>query len=200
MGLSSGGGFDAIGDDGVVTGATARGLSGRPRAGGGAGGAGRAGRVPRRAAPVDEGGRRGVLPRAGLGTLLFDLLTPAEEFDRADVFDIGLLARRLVEVAVWLTDQDHARELPVGYFGASAGAAAALCAAADPRVRVSAVVLDLNRQAAKSMSCETALAEVAGATHLFEEPGTLRKAAEPARDWFTTRRSAVVATERMGPA
>ncbi|MRH92867.1 phosphoribosyltransferase [Nocardia sp. SYP-A9097] len=159
-----------------------------------------------------------VLQRAGLGTLLFDLLTTAEEINRANVFDIDLLAGRLVEVTAWLTRQEHVEGLPIGYFGASTGAAAALYAAADPRVQVAAVVsrggrpdlagralaavraptllilgghdylvMDLNHQAAKAMSCETELAEVPGATHLFEEPGTLRKAAELARDWFTTR-------------
>ncbi|MTE13573.1 phosphoribosyltransferase family protein [Nocardia aurantiaca] len=169
-----------------------------------------------------------VLQQAGLGTLLFDLLTREEEINRANVFDIGLLAGRLVDVTEWLAQQQYAADLPVGYFGASTGAAAALCAAADPRVHVGAVVsrggrpdlagralsavraptllivgghdyavMELNRQAAKAMSCEIALAEVPGATHLFEEPGTLRKAAELARDWFTTR---LPATESAGPA
>ncbi|QVI20372.1 phosphoribosyltransferase [Nocardia tengchongensis] len=172
-----------------------------------------------------------VLQRAGLGTLLFDLLTTAEEINRANVFDIDLLAGRLVEVTAWLTRQEHVEGLPIGYFGASTGAAAALCAAADPRVQVAAVVsrggrpdlagralaavraptllivgdhdylvLELNHQAAKAMSCETALAEVPGATHLFEEPGTLREAAELARDWFTTRLPSATATESAGSA
>ncbi len=159
-----------------------------------------------------------VLQQAGLGTLLFDLLTSAEEVDRANVFDIGLLAGRLVEVTEWLTGQQHAQGLPVGYFGASTGAAAALSAATDPRVRVGAVVsrggrpdlagtalgavraptllivgshdyqvLELNREAAAAMSCEVQLVQVPGATHLFEEPGTLEQAAELARVWFTSR-------------
>jgi predicted phosphoribosyltransferase/dienelactone hydrolase len=156
------------------------------------------------------------LNRAGLGTLLFDLLTPAEELHRANVFDIGLLANRLVDVTVWLTRQHHAAGLPVGYFGASTGAAAALRAAADPRVRIAAVVsrggrpdladaalpvvhaptllivgghdsavLELNRYARRIMSCETGLAVVPGATHLFTEPGALERVAELAREWFT---------------
>lgn len=67
------------------------------------------------------------LHRAGLGTLLFDLLTPAEEADRANVFDIGTLAERLVDATGWL---QRRAPLPIGVFGASTGAAAALRAAA----------------------------------------------------------------------
>ncbi|BBX16272.1 phosphoribosyl transferase [Mycolicibacterium duvalii] len=81
-----------------------------------------------------------VLHGAGLATLLFDLLTPGEERDRANVFDIELLASRLVDVTGWLATQPDAASLPVGYFGASTGAGAALVAAADPRVKVGAVV------------------------------------------------------------
>ncbi|MFG3521812.1 phosphoribosyltransferase family protein [Nocardia nova] len=81
-----------------------------------------------------------VLQRAGLGTLLFDLLTPAEELDRANVFDIGLLANRLAGVTRWLTGLHYADELPIGYFGASTGAAAALRAAAAPELGIAAVV------------------------------------------------------------
>ncbi len=157
-----------------------------------------------------------VLNQAGLGTLLFDLLTPDEEADRANVFDIGLLARRLVGVTGWLRDQPGAAGLPVGYFGASTGAAAALWAAAEPGADIAAVVsrggrpdlasprlgsvraptllivggrddvvLGLNRQARAQLRCESDLAVVPGATHLFEEPGTLTTAAQLARDWFT---------------
>jgi putative phosphoribosyl transferase len=81
-----------------------------------------------------------VLNRAGLGTLLFDLLTRDEELDRANVFDIELLAYRLVEVTRWLRAQPEARNVAIGYFGASTGAAAALWAAADPDAAVAAVV------------------------------------------------------------
>ncbi|PSR64831.1 MULTISPECIES: phosphoribosyltransferase family protein [Nocardia] len=81
-----------------------------------------------------------VLQRAGLGTLLFDLLTPAEELDRANVFDIGLLANRLAGVTRWLTGLHYADDLPIGYFGASTGAAAALRAAAAPELGIAAVV------------------------------------------------------------
>jgi putative phosphoribosyl transferase len=81
-----------------------------------------------------------VLNGAGLATLLFDLLTPDEERNRANVFDIELLARRLVDVSGWLATQPDTAALPVGYFGASTGASAALVAATDPRVNVAAVV------------------------------------------------------------
>ena len=164
----------------------------------------------------------GVLGEAGLGTLLFDLLSVAEEVDRANVFDIDLLARRLVEVTRWLRDRPVARDLPVGYFGASTGAAAALWAAAELGPDVAAVVsrggrpdlagarlaevaaptllvvgghdevvLDLNRRAQALMRCESRLAVVPGATHLFEEPGTLQQAAGLARDWFVDHLASV---------
>ncbi len=156
-----------------------------------------------------------VLNRAGLATLLFDLLTGDEELDRANVFDIELLARRLGEVTAWLRDQPTLGQLPIGYFGASTGAGAALWAAAKPGADVAAVVsrggrpdlagshlgevraptllivggrdqvvLDLNRQAQAKLRCENRLAVVPGATHLFEEPGTLVAAADLARDWL----------------
>jgi putative phosphoribosyl transferase len=154
-----------------------------------------------------------VLAEAGLGTLLFDLLTPAEEADRANVFDIDLLATRLSQVTEWLRTQG--RPEPIGYFGASTGAAAALWAAAEPGADIGAVVsrggrpdlaaerlatvtaptllivgghdaavLDLNRSALAELLCDSELAVVPGATHLFEEPGTLEAAAALARDWF----------------
>lgn len=157
-----------------------------------------------------------VLNDAGLGTLLFDLLTLEEERDRANVFDIGLLARRLADATRWLRDQPDCAGLSIGYFGASTGAGAALWAAAEPDAGVAAVVsrggrpdlagrrlsevtaptllivgsrddvvLDLNRQAQERLRCENRLVVVPGATHLFEEPGTLEAAAEAARDWFT---------------
>lgn len=156
-----------------------------------------------------------VLNRAGLGTLLFDLLTSAEERDRNNVFDIELLAGRLLAATHWLRGEPGTRDAAIGYFGASTGAAAALWAASDPSLHIGAVVsrggrpdlaaphlgavraptllivggnddvvLDLNRQAQAQMRCPTALQIVPGATHLFEEPGTLAAAAELARDWF----------------
>jgi putative phosphoribosyl transferase len=156
-----------------------------------------------------------VLNRAGLATLLFDLLTSNEEADRSIVFDIDLLGRRLLKVTHWLESQAELANLPVGYFGASTGAAAALWAAADRDVKVSAIVsrggrpdlvgsrlsnvktatllivggfdeviIDLNRQAQAKLYCENDLVIIPGATHLFEESGTLERVAELARDWF----------------
>ncbi|MEV7771069.1 phosphoribosyltransferase family protein [Kitasatospora sp. NPDC086791] len=175
------------------------------------------------------------LNRAGLATLLFDLLTEAEEADRRNVFDVRLLGSRLTAVARRLGAGDGSGDgvgdadgtgdavvpetcgLPLGLFGASTGAAAALHTAAElgPAVRavvsrggrpdlagaeelarVSAptllvvgsldtTVLDLNRRAeSRLLRCESELAVVPGATHLFEEPGTLDEAAELARNWF----------------
>ncbi len=157
-----------------------------------------------------------VLNEAGLATLLFDLLTVEEERDRTNVFDIALLGHRLLDVTRWLGSEADVAHLPVGYFGASTGAGAALWAAAEPDAEVVAVVsrggrpdlagprlagvaaptllivggdddvvLDLNRQAQAQLRCESRLVVIPGATHLFEEPGTLEKAAEVARDWFT---------------
>jgi len=80
------------------------------------------------------------LNEAGLGTLLVDLLTPEEELSRANVFNVRLLAARLTGITGWLRRQPAARSLPVGYFGASTGAAAALWAAASPRVPIAAIV------------------------------------------------------------
>jgi len=156
-----------------------------------------------------------VLQEAGLATLLFDLLTPDEEQDRTNVFDVDLLAERLIEVTGWVRHQPQLEGLPVCYFGASTGAAAALCAAAEPGVEIAAVVsrggrpdlatirlpavraptllivggrdevvLELNRSALAALRCESRLEVVQGASHLFEEPGTLGVAAELARDWF----------------
>ncbi|HXW40553.1 MAG TPA: dienelactone hydrolase family protein [Xanthobacteraceae bacterium] len=76
----------------------------------------------------------------GLATLLFDLLTPAEEADRANVFDIALLASRLGEAVSWIDKQPSLGKFPLGLFGASTGAAAALVAAAELSRRVGAVV------------------------------------------------------------
>jgi putative phosphoribosyl transferase len=76
----------------------------------------------------------------GIATLLFDLLTAAEEADRANVFDISLLADRLVGAVQWLDGEPQLDKLPLGFFGASTGAAAALVAAAKLPNRVGAVV------------------------------------------------------------
>jgi putative phosphoribosyl transferase len=100
------------------------------------------------------------LRTVGLGTLLFDLLTEIEEEDRANVFDVELLAGRLAEVTHWLRGRPGLAMLPVGYFGASTGAAAALWAAATPRLRISAVVsrggrVDLARERLADVSAPT---------------------------------------------
>ncbi|HEY7272512.1 MAG TPA: dienelactone hydrolase family protein [Actinoplanes sp.] len=81
-----------------------------------------------------------VLHRSGLGTLLFDLLTDAEAARRENVFDIGLLARRLTGAVAWVRNRPAAVRLPVGLFGASTGAAATLVAAADAGSGIGAVV------------------------------------------------------------
>ena len=80
------------------------------------------------------------LREAGLATLLFDLLLPAEAASRSNVFDIDLLAKRLLAATAWLRAQDETRRLGLGYFGASTGAAAALVAAARADGPIGAVV------------------------------------------------------------
>jgi putative phosphoribosyl transferase len=168
----------------------------------------------------------GVLNEVGLATLLFDLLTPDEDTERAARFDIALLARRLVAACRWARREAPLSRLPVGLFGASTGAAAALIAAAELGDAVRAVVsrggrpdlapadvlarvraptrlivgewdrevLALNRGAARALRCEHDLVIVPGATHLFEEPGTLEEAARAARDWFVRHLPASAAT------
>jgi putative phosphoribosyl transferase len=159
----------------------------------------------------------GTLNEAGLATLLLDLLTEDEAVDRANVFDIALLARRMRGATAWVGRHAETRDLPVGYFGASTGAAAALVAAAALGDAVSAVVsrggrpdlagdalgsvtaptllivgsfdtavLGLNRRAQTRLSrCESQLVVIDGASHLFEEPGTLEQVAGEAGGWFT---------------
>ncbi len=159
----------------------------------------------------------GVLRHSGTGTLLMDLLTPTEEEDTAARFDIGLLTARLVDAVRWLRGRPSAGTLPLGLFGASTGAAAALEAAAALGTEVRAVVsrggrpdlasplslarvsaptlllvgsldtevVDLNRQAFAHLQCEKKMVLVPGATHLFEEPGTLEQVATLAAEWFT---------------
>lgn len=160
------------------------------------------------------------LQKEGLGTLLFDLLTAEEE--RIDMvtahlrFDIDLLANRLVEVTNWLLNDPDTRELNIGYFGASTGAAAALIAAKEHANVVKAVVSrggrpDLAENALQDVKAPTLLIVggedfqviemnewalnrlkvgqkelkiVPGATHLFEEPGTLEEVANLAGEWF----------------
>jgi len=156
------------------------------------------------------------LQRQRIATLLFDLLTPQEDRDPQARFDIPLLTERLLAASDWLSRQDPAGQLPLGYFGASTGAAAALEAAAAQGPKVSAVVsrggrpdlagaglleavtaptllivggyddvvIGLNEKAMARLRCEKELVIVPGATHLFEEPGTLAQAANHAAAWF----------------
>jgi putative phosphoribosyl transferase len=151
----------------------------------------------------------------GLATLLFDLLDPSEESNRTNVFDIEFLAERLMATTRWVRKEAGIRELPLSYFGASTGAAAALWAASNPELKVSAIVsrggrpdlaasklsevrtptllivggndeevIQLNRIAQEKLQCENQLVIVPGATHLFEEPGTLEQVADLAGKWF----------------
>ena len=154
-----------------------------------------------------------VLHEAWIGTLLFDLLTEQEATDRVNVFDVALLAERLLAAVRFVGGLEQTRHLPLGLFGASTGAAAALIAsAAEPRVlavvsrggrpdlagrKLRVVhaptllivggddtdVLELNRRALAELDCEKQIAIVPGATHLFEEPGTLDEAARLAAEW-----------------
>jgi dienelactone hydrolase len=156
-----------------------------------------------------------ILNKRGLATLLADLLTVAEDEVYENRFNIPLLGRRLVNITEWALQQERLRSLPVGYFGASTGAAAALQAAAllDDNIRavvsrggrpdlaghslqkvkaptlliigsLDRQVIDLNRKAYDELLCEKQMEIVKGASHLFEEPGTLHKAATLATDWF----------------
>jgi putative phosphoribosyl transferase len=154
---------------------------------------------------------------AGVGTLLFDLLTPEEEAIDARTrdlrFDIGLLAGRLIDAAYWIKGElDY---LSVGFFGSSTGAGAALVAAAELGETVKAIVsrggrpdlagpalpevkgatllivggldypvIRMNEEAYRLLRCEKELKIVPGATHLFEESGTLEEVARLAAGWF----------------
>lgn len=155
------------------------------------------------------------LQQNGLATLLLDLLTPDEAEDRRNVFDIDLLADRLLLTKAWLEQEPRTKQLGIGYFGASTGAGAALQAAAREPSNIRAVVsrggrpdlaetylpsvaaptllivggwdepvIDMNRSAFELLTCEKKLIIVPGATHLFEEPGTLEQVAEHAGKWF----------------
>ena len=153
---------------------------------------------------------------AGVGTLLFDLLTKDEEavdsYTAQLRFDIGLLATRLIDATYWIKGE---LDLRVGYFGSSTGGGAALVAAAQLGNMVGAVVsrggrpdlagdalprvesptllivggldypvIEMNEAALAHLRCEKELKIVPGATHLFEEPGTLEQVANLAAEWF----------------
>lgn len=160
-----------------------------------------------------------VIQEAGVGTLLFDLLTRAEEDSEMATghlrFNIPFLAGRLNEVAAWTAQQPEIGKLRIGYFGSSTGGGAALVAAAEIPERVGAVVsrggrpdlaaeslpevkaptllivggrdvdvLKLNEDALARLNCEKELQVVPGASHLFEEAGTLEQVAQLAAAWF----------------
>jgi putative phosphoribosyl transferase len=144
-----------------------------------------------------------------------DLLTPEEDRDYSQRFDIGLLTERLIDASRWVKSKPETASLPLGYFGASTGAAAALQAAARDET-ISAVVsrggrpdlagvealqgvnaatlfmvgghdygvIELNEAAYADLRCEKKFTIIPGATHLFEEPGTLEQVAEQAALWF----------------
>ena len=156
-----------------------------------------------------------ILQEQGFATLLFDLLTEKEEHDRSNVFDIDLLANRTRWAVEWASREESVRGLPIGLFGASTGAAAALVAATHVPQLVQAVVsrggrpdlatahlatvtcpvlmlvgkrdvdvLELNREAGALMQCPNVIKIIPGASHLFEEAGTLDQVAEEASQFF----------------
>ena len=155
------------------------------------------------------------LQQGRVATLLIDLLTPDEAEDRRKVFDIDLLADRLLLAKTWLEQDDRTKGLGIGYFGASTGAGAALQAAARDPSSIQAVVsrggrpdlaeaylpsvaaptmlivggndepvIEMNLAAYRLLSCPKRMVIVSGATHLFEEPGTLEQVEEHALAWF----------------
>lgn len=159
------------------------------------------------------------LNQAGLATLLMDLLTAEEEsidmYTARLRFDIGMLAERVVSATDWLSDLAPSRELNIGYFGASTGAAAALVAAVERPQLVKAIVsrggrpdlagpvldrvqaptllivggndepvITMNKDALDQLNTTKDMKIVPGATHLFEEPGTLEEVARLAKEWF----------------
>ena len=155
------------------------------------------------------------LQQGHVATLLLDLLTPDEADDRRKVFDIDLLADRVLLAKGWLEQDDRTKSLGIGYFGASTGAGAALQAAARDPSSVRGVVsrggrpdlaepylssvaaptllivggddepvIEMNRTAYRLLACQKRLVIVPGASHLFEEPGTLEQVSEQALAWF----------------
>ena len=156
-----------------------------------------------------------VLREAGIGTLLMDLLTEEEDAVYQTRFNIDLLTERLLLTTRWLQEQPRTKDLVIGYFGASTGAAAALKADSAEGSKIGAVVsrggrpdlaeealmhvqsptllivggnddivIELNRDAYARLNGKKQFVIVPGATHLFEEPGTLEEVARLATDWF----------------
>jgi pimeloyl-ACP methyl ester carboxylesterase len=122
----------------------------------------------------------------GFATLLFDLLSDQEAEDRRNVFDISLLGRRVLEALHWVGRQPDLAALRIG--GRPDLAGGALRDVEAPTLLIVGGrdydVLELNREAQKQMRCPTSLVVVPGATHLFEEPGTLDQVVATASDWF----------------
>ncbi len=165
-----------------------------------------------------------MIREAGLGTLMFDLLTHKEEQQDTKTgalrFDVDLMAHRLIGVTRWVEKQKETRGLKLGYFGASTGGATVLKAAAELGDRIAAVVsrggrpdlvgnilhqvcsptllivggydemvICLNDEAYRKMSCEKDFRVIPCATHLFEEPGKLEQVAQLSSHWFSTHMS-----------
>ncbi|CAE81173.1 phosphoribosyltransferase family protein [Bdellovibrio bacteriovorus] len=169
------------------------------------------------------------LNKRGFSTLLFDLLTDSEAEDRRNVFNIALLARRLLCATDTVVEVYQGKTPPLGYFGASTGAGAALTAAAQSTHPISAVVSrggrpDLADEFLSQVLAPTLLivggndtqvielnamaerkigkvkmAVVPGATHLFEEPGAMEKVIELAANWFSQNLSAAKAPHPQEP-
>lgn len=155
-----------------------------------------------------------VLNKAGFATLLADLLTAEEDNNYDNRFDIELLSNRLAAITDRMREDDELKHLPIGYFGASTGAAVALDAVAADGHDIKAIVsrggrpdlskslplitiptllivgglddqvIELNQKAYDQLTCIKELKIVKGATHLFEEKGTLEQVAKLASDWF----------------
>lgn len=154
------------------------------------------------------------LQKVGMATLLVDLLSQQEDSDYRNRFDISLLTERLAAITTWAKQNETTSGLAVGYFGASTGAAAAMLAAQNSDAIKAIVsrggrvdlgseatkfiqaptllivggedsgVLEANQEVLEQLNCVKQLEIVAGATHLFEEPGALEKVAELAAKWF----------------
>lgn len=155
-----------------------------------------------------------ILQKNGFGTLLFDLLTPEEDLYYLNRFEIDMLHERLIAATKWLQKHPSAKDLPIGYFGASTGAASALKAATKlpevfavvsrggrPDLAMDAIpdlktpclfivgsldteVSSLNQKAFNALTCEKRLEIISGASHLFEEEGKLLHVADLASSWF----------------
>jgi putative phosphoribosyl transferase len=155
------------------------------------------------------------LNEAGFATLLFDLLSEAESLITENRFDIALLTARLQAATQWAANMDGIKGLPIGYFGASTGAASALKAAAALGDQIKAVVsrggrpdlalealpqvksavqlivgardyevITMNQDAFARIIAPKEMVIIKGASHLFEEQGTLEEVAEHAKRWF----------------